>query len=204
MAWIGGQDMVCRAVSGLLAGDRSFDSQPADWSLGVRLALRITTDVQSASGSHDRHLRRRRVRKIRLIRRLAVVGGILIGMLMPLGCGADATPDTVVQNYLNAVADNKAEAACDLVTARVRAKPDFYRGKNCQSSVRRLFRFLDGSEDSVHPFKVLTASVAGNTAKVLVVTDNVNPRLVTVDLVKFGGRWRIDTTLVAMRVLGLA
>jgi hypothetical protein len=132
---------------------------------------------------------------------VAALVGVLIGILVA-GCGGGRRPDAVVRDYLNAVADGKAEAACHLLTAHARADGLAVSGVDCRTSVTSLDRFLEDADGLLRENSFRTESIKGHSARVVVVTP-VNPRRIPVKLVKVGGQWRIDSILVAIHVLNI-
>jgi hypothetical protein len=134
--------------------------------------------------------------------RFAVAG--FAAALVLAGCGGSGGgggPDDAVKAYLEALANNDGERACDLLTIDARAELVQDAGTtDCPALVDQFNQFLGGDADRLKDADVSGGSDDGNSTAVTATLDGRN---VEVDLEKVDGEWRVDTGGVATLLLGI-
>jgi hypothetical protein len=131
---------------------------------------------------------------------------VLAGAIALASCGGGGGsggehPGDAIHAYLAAVADDKAQQACDLLTVEARAKVVEVGGStDCPALVETFHQFLGGDAGRLKDAEVSNVSVNGDNASASVTLDD---KTIRVELKQVEGDWRIDTFPFAGSLLGV-
>jgi hypothetical protein len=120
------------------------------------------------------------------------------------GCGGHAstsTPAGAVRGYLSAIAADRGQQACDILTIRARAEIVATSDTaDCPRLIDELDQFLGSDRNALKNAIVGIDSETGTTATA---TATLNGHSVTMRLVEQGHSWRLDTTEVVNTLMGI-
>lgn len=134
--------------------------------------------------------------------RNAAVIALTILVLGGCGGGDGSHPSGAVKAYLNALADNDGQKACDLLTLSARTTLVEEAGDiDCPGLAKQFHRFLGADAGRLKDVQVSDGDETGDSTTV---TATLKGRSVDVQLERVDGKWRVNTGDVANKLLGIS